>query len=196
MKKILLVKIFSVLMLVSSLAWAQERTVSGRVTSADDGSALPGVNVLVKGTAQGTITDSDGAYRISVPSGSGTLSFSFVGFVSQDVEVGNRAVVDVRLATDVTQLSEVVVTGYSSIEKRQLSAAIASVKGSAIENLPIQSFDRALQGRAAGVLVQSNNGIPGGGVNIRIRGNYILWMVCRSTLTATHHLHSQTHWLS
>jgi TonB-dependent starch-binding outer membrane protein SusC len=170
MKKILLVKIFSVLMLVTSLAWAQERTISGRVTSADDGSALPGVNVLVKGTAQGTITDSDGAYRISLPSGSGTLSFSFVGFVSQDVEVGNRAVVDVRLATDVTQLSEVVVTGYSSIEKRQLSAAIASVKGSAIENLPIQSFDRALQGRAAGVLVQSNNGIPGGGVNIRIRG--------------------------
>jgi TonB-dependent starch-binding outer membrane protein SusC len=170
MKKILLVKIFSVLMLVTSLAWAQERTISGRVTSADDGSALPGVNVLVKGTAQGTITDSDGAYRISLPGGSGTLSFSFVGFVSQDVEVGNRAVVDVRLATDVTQLSEVVVTGYSSIEKRQLSAAIASVKGSAIENLPIQSFDRALQGRAAGVLVQSNNGIPGGGVNIRIRG--------------------------
>lgn len=170
MKKILLVKIFSALMLMTTLAWAQERTVSGRVTSTDDGSALPGVNVLVKGTTQGTITDSDGAYRINVPAGSTALSFSFVGFVSQDVEIGTRAVVDVSLATDVTQLSEVVVTGYSSIEKRQLSAAVSQVKGSAIENLPVQSFDRALQGRAAGVLVQSNNGIPGGGVNIRIRG--------------------------
>jgi len=170
MKKILLVKIFSVLMLFTSVAWAQERTVSGRVTSADDGSALPGVNVVVKGTTQGTITDADGAYRITLPSGSTAISFSFVGFVSQDVEVGSRAVVDVQLATDVTQLSEVVVTGYSSIEKRQISGAVASVKGSAIENLPLQSFDRALQGRAAGVLVQSNNGIPGGGVNIRIRG--------------------------
>lgn len=170
MKKILLVKIFAVLMLVSSLAWAQERTVSGRVTSAEDGSGLPGVNVLVKGSTVGTITDSDGGYRISVPAGSTALSFSFVGFVSQDVEIGGRAVIDVRLETDVTQLSEVVVTGYSSIEKRQLSAAVASVKGTTIENLPLQSFDRALQGRAAGVLVQSNNGIPGGGVNIRIRG--------------------------
>lgn len=170
MKKILLVKIFSVLMLVSNLAWAQERTVSGRVTSAEDGSGLPGVNVLVKGSTVGTITDSDGSYRISVPAGSTALSFSFVGFVSQDIEIGGRAVIDVRLETDVTQLSEVVVTGYSSIEKRQLSAAVASVKGTTIENLPLQSFDRALQGRAAGVLVQSNNGIPGGGVNIRIRG--------------------------
>jgi TonB-dependent starch-binding outer membrane protein SusC len=168
MKKILL--IFSMLTLAIGVAWAQERTVSGRVTSADDGSALPGVNVLIKGTAQGTITDSDGAYRITVPAGAGTLSFSFVGFVSQDVEIGNRAVIDVRMATDVTQLSEVVVTGYAAIEKRQISGAISSVKGSAIENLPLQSFDRALQGRAAGVLVQSNNGIPGGGVNIRIRG--------------------------
>lgn len=170
MKKILLVKIFSVFMLISSLAWAQERTVSGRVTSTEDGSGLPGVNVLVKGSTVGTITDSNGAYTISVPTGSTALSFSFVGFVSQEVEIGGRAVIDVRMETDVTQLSEVVVTGYSSIEKRQLSAAIASVKGSTIENLPLQSFDRALQGRAAGVLVQSNNGIPGGGVNIRIRG--------------------------
>jgi TonB-linked SusC/RagA family outer membrane protein len=169
MKKILLLSIFSVFMLATS-AWAQERTVTGRVTSADDGSALPGVNVVVKGTTQGTITDTDGAYRITVPTGSTAISFSFVGFIAQDVEIGSRVVVDIQLASDVTQLSEVVVTGYASIDKRQISGAISSVKGSTIGNLPLQSFDRALQGRAAGVLVQSNNGIPGGGVNIRIRG--------------------------
>ncbi len=170
MKKTLLLKVFSALMLLSSLAFGQERQISGKVTSADDGSALPGVNVAVKGTSQGTITDAEGSFRLAVPNDATTLVFSFVGFVSQEISIGSKAVVDVQLVTDVTQLSEVVVTGYSSIEKRQISGAISSVKGTTIENLPMQSFDRALQGRAAGVLVISNNGIPGGGVNIRIRG--------------------------
>lgn len=170
MKKILLFSIFSLILITSVQVQAQERTITGRVTSAEDGSTLPGVNVVIKGTSQGTITDSDGSFRIAVPSNATSLSFSFVGFLSQDVEVGAKAVVDVQLVTDVTQLSEVIVTGYASIDKRQISGAISSVKGAAIENLPLQSFDRALQGRAAGVLVQSNNGIPGGGVNIRIRG--------------------------
>lgn len=166
MKRILLLVVFA---FGFAAMWAQERNISGKVTSADDGSSIPGVNVLVKGTSNGTVTDADGVYRLSVPT-SGTLVFSFVGFQTLEVPIGNQSVLDAQLQTDVTQLSEVVITGYGAQEKRQISGSISQVKGAVIENLPLQSFDRALQGRAAGVLVQSNNGIPGGGVNIRIRG--------------------------
>lgn len=184
MKKILLVKIFSVFMLLTSMAWAQERTVSGKVTSADDGTPIPGVNVLIKGSTQGTITDADGAFSISVPSGSVTLSFSFVGYVSQDVEVGTRAIIDIRMNADVTQLSEVVVTGYGVQEKRTLTGSIASVKGDVLQNLPVQSLDRGIQGRLAGVQISTASGQPGGALNVRVRGigsvnaaNDPLWIV-------------------
>ncbi|MEQ1586516.1 MAG: TonB-dependent receptor [Cyclobacteriaceae bacterium] len=184
MKKILLVKIFSVLMLITSVAWAQDRTVSGRVTSADDGSGLPGVNVLLRGTETGSITDVDGNYRLSIPASGGTLIFSFVGFVTQEVAVGSRAVIDVQMASDVTQLSEVVVTGYGVQEKRTLTGSIASVKGDVLQNVPIQSVDRGIQGRLAGVQVSSSSGQPGGALNVRVRGigsinasNDPLWIV-------------------
>ena len=129
MKKILLVKIFSVLMLVSGVAWAQDRTISGRVTSADDGSALPGVNVLLKGTQTGSITDVDGVYKLSIPASGGTLVFSFVGYTTQEIAVGSRSVIDAQMASDIRQLSEVVVTGYGVQEKRTLTGSISSVKG-------------------------------------------------------------------
>ncbi len=166
MKRILLLVVFA---FGFAVLWAQERNISGKVTSADDGSSIPGVNVLVKGTSNGTVTDAEGTYRLSIPS-SGTLVFSFVGFQTLEVPIGNQSIIDAQLQTDVTQLSEVVITGYGAQEKRQITGSISQVKGSVIENLPLQSFDRALQGRASGVLVQSNNGIPGGGVNVRIRG--------------------------
>lgn len=169
MKKNLLGKFLVMLLLLSNVAWAQERVVSGKVTSTEDGTALPGVNVVIKGTGTGTATDINGNYKLSVPEGA-TLAYSFLGFLSNEVAVGTKSTIDVQLETDITQLSEIVVTGYGSAEKRTISGAISSVKGSAIENLPVQSFDRALQGRAAGVQVLSNNGIPGGGVTIRIRG--------------------------
>lgn len=169
MKKILLVKIFSVLMLVSSVAWAQDRIISGRVTSSDDGSALPGVNVVVKGTTTGTVTDANGAYSLSVPPSS-TLMFTFIGLKSQEIGIGSRSVIDVQMENDIVQLQEVVVTGYGQQTKREVTGAVTSVKGSAIENLPMQSFDRAIQGRAAGVQVVSGGGQPGGGINVNIRG--------------------------
>jgi TonB-dependent starch-binding outer membrane protein SusC len=162
--------LMAVLCLVSSMLWAQDRTITGTITSTEDGSKLPGVNVVVKGTTIGAVSDADGSYSISVPSSGGTLVFSFIGLRSVEVEIGSQTQVSIEMETDVTQLSEVVVTGYGVAPKRQISGAISSVKGSDIANLPMQSFDRALQGRAAGVLVQSNNGIPGGSVNIRIRG--------------------------
>lgn len=159
------------LMLVFVLyAWAQDRTVSGTVTDADTGEALPGVNVLLKGTGVGITTDLDGNYKISVPSEGGTLVFSFIGMVKQEVAIGARSVIDVQMVTDVQQLSEVVVTGYGSQLKREITGSVSSVKGDVIEDLPMQSFDRAIQGRVAGTQIQAASGQPGGAMNIRIRG--------------------------
>ncbi|MEL7147544.1 MAG: SusC/RagA family TonB-linked outer membrane protein, partial [Bacteroidota bacterium] len=169
MKKILLLN-FMLLLTLSFSALAQERTVSGTVTSASDGSGLPGVNVILKGTSKGAITDIDGNYKLVVPADGGTLQFSFIGLKPVEVEIGARSVIDVAMDEDVETLSEVVVTGYGAVQKRDLTGSIAQVKGDVIENLPLQSFDRALQGRAAGVLVQSNSGQPGGALSVLIRG--------------------------
>jgi TonB-linked SusC/RagA family outer membrane protein len=155
--------------LFGSAAWAQTRTVSGRVTSSEDGSPLPGVTVQVKGTNTGTQTDVDGKFSLSAPD-NGTLVFRFVGLKTLEIAIGGRSSIDVKMETDDKVLSEVVITGYGALEKREITGSIASVKGDVIQNLPMQSFDRALQGRAAGVLVQAANGVPGGAVSVRIRG--------------------------
>ena len=152
------------------MAFAQGRVVTGTVTSLEDGMGVPGATVLVKGTTIGTATDIDGKYSINIPAGSNVLVFTFVGLTSQEVNIGNRSTINVALESDVTALSEVIVTGYGTQPKREVTGAVSSVKGDAIQNLPLQSFDRALQGRAAGVQVRSSNGLPGGAVNIRIRG--------------------------
>ena len=96
---------------------AQERTVSGKVTGESDGLPMPGVTVLLKGTTTGTITDVDGSYKLTVPSDGGVIIFSFVGLVSQEIEIGSRSVIDVALAEDVSELSEVVVTGLGISRK-------------------------------------------------------------------------------
>lgn len=167
MKKILL----TCLMLVFVLyAWAQDRTVTGTVTDAGTGESLPGVNVVLKGTGVGITTDIDGNYQINVPSEGGVLQFSFIGMTTIEETIGSRSVIDVQMATDVQQLSEVVVTGYGSQLKREVTGSVASVKGDVIEDLPMQSFDRAIQGRVAGTQIQSASGQPGGAMNIRIRG--------------------------
>ncbi|WP_448518699.1 SusC/RagA family TonB-linked outer membrane protein [Rhodoflexus sp.] len=161
--------VWMIAMLLASAAWAQTRTVSGRVTSSEDGSPLPGVTVQLKGTNTGTQTDVDGKFSLSAPE-NGILVFRFVGLKTLEVAVGNRSSIDVKMETDEKVLSEVVVTGYSALEKREITGSISSIKGDVIQNLPMQSFDRALQGRAAGVLVQAANGVPGGAVQVRIRG--------------------------
>jgi TonB-dependent starch-binding outer membrane protein SusC len=154
----------------SAIAFAQSRVITGTVTSTEDNMGVPGATVLVKGTTIGTATDIDGKYSISVPAGSNVLVFTFVGLRTQEVNIGNRTTVNVTLESDVTALGEVIVTGYGTQPKREVTGAVSSVKGETIQNLPMQSFDRALQGRAAGVQVRSSNGLPGGAVNIRIRG--------------------------
>jgi TonB-linked SusC/RagA family outer membrane protein len=168
MRKILLLGL--TLFLVNAMAFAQGRVVTGTVSSLEDGLGVPGATVLVKGTTIGTATDIDGKYSINVPAGSNVLVFTFVGLTSQEVNIGNRSTINVALEADITALSEVIVTGYGTQPKREVTGAVSSVKGDAIQNLPLQSFDRALQGRAAGVQVRSSNGLPGGAVNIRIRG--------------------------
>ncbi|MEM6524788.1 MAG: TonB-dependent receptor [Bacteroidota bacterium] len=170
MKKFLLLSFMLMSTFASGNLWAQERTVSGKVTSVEDGSSLPGVNVILKGTTSGAVTDIDGNYNLTVPSEGGTLVFSFIGLASEEVDIGARSVIDLSMSPDVQQLSEVIVTGYSNELKRKLTGSAASVKAEEIEYLPMQSLDRAIQGRAAGTQISAATGQPGGAVNIRIRG--------------------------
>ena len=155
----------------SAAAYAQNRTVSGKVTGSDDGLPLPQVSVLLKGTTTGVPTNMDGEYRISVPEAGGTLVFSFLGYVTQEVEIGNQSVIDVVLESDVTSLSEVVVVGYGTVNKKDLTGALSSVSPEEITEVPVTSVARTLQGRAAGVRVNQASGQPGQNVIIRIRGN-------------------------
>ena len=168
MRKVLLLGLM--LLFASAVAFAQSRVVTGTVSSAEDGQPIPGASVIVKGTTTGTATDLDGKFSINVPQGNNVLVFSFVGSTTQEATIGNRTQINIVLQPDITSLSEVIVTGYGTQLKREVTGAVSSVKGELIENLPMQSFDRALQGRAAGVQVRSSNGLPGGAVNIRIRG--------------------------
>jgi TonB-linked SusC/RagA family outer membrane protein len=154
----------------SADAWSQDRIVTGKVTTSEDGSTLPGVNVLLKGTTTGTTTSADGTYSLSVPSSGGVLVFSFIGFQTIEESIGSRTVVDVVMSSDVTQLTEVVVTGYGTQSKRDISGSIASVAGKDIAIMPVQSFDQALQGRAPGVNVTTPNGLLNNPPVIRIRG--------------------------
>ncbi len=169
MNKKLLISFMLLLALMFRVV-AQEGTISGKITSSEDGSVLPGVSISVKGTSKGVVTDGNGMFKISAPANS-TLRFSYVGFITQIIAVNNRAVVNVSLVSNVADLEEVVVTGYgASVKKKEATGATSNIKGDVIENIPLQSFDRALQGRTAGVQVNSANGVPGGAVSVRIRG--------------------------
>ncbi len=157
---------------VSGSLWAQDRSVSGKVVSTDDGMALPGVSVIIKGTSTGAVTDFDGNYKLIIPSdvSSPVLTFNFVGYKTVEIPVGTQTTIDVRLDTDVKQLEEVVVTGYGSQLKQDLTGNIAKVSSKDLENVPVPSVEQALQGKAAGVFIESESGKVGGGIKMRIRG--------------------------
>ncbi|GAB3896765.1 TonB-dependent receptor [Spirosoma agri] len=149
---------------------AQSSTVSGRVTGAD-GSALPGVSVILKNTQRGTTTNADGQYSLpNVPTSSAVLTFSFIGYVSQDITVGNRTVIDLTLQSDDRSLNEVVVVGYGTQRKIETTGAIASVKSTDLVQTPVANVAQGLQARVAGVQVSQNTGAPGGNISVRIRG--------------------------
>ncbi|MCG8310123.1 MAG: TonB-dependent receptor [Cytophagales bacterium] len=148
----------------------QEKTITGKVISLEDQQGLPGVNVVVKGTLLGTVTDVEGNYTIQIEDGESILVFSSVGFVTEEVVVENKSVIDVSLSPDITALNEIVVIGYGVQRKSDLTGSVAKVKSEDIAAAPVSRIDQALRGKAAGVRVVSNNGSPGAGASIRIRG--------------------------
>ena len=161
--------------MVSSIcptAWAQERRVVGKVTSAEDGSPLPGVSVVLKGTTRGTTTDAAGNYDISIPATKGTmLVFSFVGVATQEVLLGNQSEVNVSLVSDSRLLTEVVVTGSGvATSKAKLGIAVESVSAKDLPQTPTASIDQALIGKIPGAQISSTSGNPGDPVNILLRG--------------------------
>lgn len=157
------------LVLAAGGARAQSRAVTGTVTGSDDGSTLVGVNILEKGTTNGTVTDARGAYSLQVHDHS-TLIFSFIGYAPQEVVVGSRTAIDVVLAPDVATLNEIVVVGYGTVKKADATGALAVVDARAFNKGVVNSPQELLMGKAAGVSVTSNSGAPGNTSTIRIRG--------------------------
>ena len=144
--------------------------ISGKVTNQDDGEGLPGANVMVKGTTMGTVTDVDGNYTLTVPDENAVLIFSSVGFIQEEVIVGNRTVINLSLVPDIQALEEIVVIGYGTKKRSDLTGSLVSVDNEDFDKQPLTRVDQALQGRAAGVSVTQTSGEPGAGFKIRIRG--------------------------
>ncbi len=162
---------FLFVLMTCSAAMAQEFQVSGKVISGEDQSPLPGVNILVKGTTSGTISDADGAFTITVASGNDILVFSFVGFTSQEVPIGGRTSFDVTLASDAKQLSEIVVTALGvEKEKKTLGYAIQSVGAESLTTARETNIVNQLAGKVAGVTVTGSNSGVGGSSRVTIRG--------------------------
>ncbi|WP_234735561.1 SusC/RagA family TonB-linked outer membrane protein [Tellurirhabdus bombi] len=157
-------------LLLSLPALAQERTVSGKITSSDDGSSLPGVSIQVKGTTRGTTTDTDGNYRLGVPDNA-VLVFSFIGYDTQEIPVGNKTTVDVTMTSGSQSLNEVVITAQGiERDKRSLGYSTQEVSGSLISQKSEPNVLNALQGKLAGVQITGSSGAPGASTNINIRG--------------------------
>ena len=135
----------------------QQINVSGTVIDREDQLPLPGVSVIIKGTTIGTVTDAEGKYNLAAPSNQSIIVFTFVGYTTQEIQVGSQNLINVSMSQDLRQLSEVVITGYGSQLKQDLTGNIASLKGEEIKNVPVPTFEQALQGRATGVFVESTN---------------------------------------
>ncbi|MFY0625232.1 MAG: TonB-dependent receptor [Reichenbachiella sp.] len=154
-----------------SPALAQDVAVSGQVLS-ETGDAIPGATILEVGTSNGTVSDIDGNYTISVSSGNAVLRVSFIGYTTQEIALEGRSTITINLEPDVQQLEEIVVVGYGSVKKSDITGSVESVKSEDLQAFPALDAAQALQGRAAGVVVQSNNGgEPGAPISIKIRGN-------------------------
>lgn len=154
----------------SEESFFQGTPVSGRITD-DQGQPIPGVNVIEKGTTNGTATDADGRYSLVIADKNATLVFSFIGYISQEVPVSGQSSIDVSMATDTQTLEEVVVVGYGEQKKTSLTSAVSTMKGKEIAATPITNLSNGIAGRVAGVIVKQTNGDPGrDGSSIYIRG--------------------------
>ncbi|ANQ48090.1 TonB-dependent receptor [Flammeovirga sp. MY04] len=171
MKKLL--RFFSLMLLMTiaftSTLYAQERKLTGTILD-ENKTPLPGVNVIVTGTSKGTTTDFEGNFSILVSESAKTLSFSYIGFFEQVVEIGNKTKFSIILKEDAKQLSEVVVVGYGQMEKKDVTGAMSSVKAEDFNQGVMSSPDQLIQGKIAGVQMTPSSGEPGAGVNIRVRG--------------------------
>jgi TonB-dependent SusC/RagA subfamily outer membrane receptor len=146
-------------------------TVTGKVND-DKGDGLPGVTVALKGTSLGMSTDVTGSYSLNIPDGqeNGTLVFSYIGYIAQEIAVGNRTTINVILRPDLKALDEVVVIGYGAVQRKDLTGAVGSVGSAEIKDLAVTRVDQALLGKVAGVQVKAVSGAPGAAPQIRIRG--------------------------
>ena len=157
-------------LLLCATCWAYaQRTIQGTVKD-EAGEPLIGATVFVKGTSTGTIADIEGKYSLTIPNGSTIVVFSYTGFETQEIEVGNTSEINVVLVEGTSNLSELVVVGYGEQIKSELTGNIVKVKGEQIANVPVSSVEMALQGKTPGVVVEGLNGKPGQATRIRIRG--------------------------
>lgn len=166
--------ILLILLVVTSIQVAAQQggqqIVTGTITDSSTGETLPGVNILVKSTNTGSITDIDGAYRLQVSGPESVLVFSFVGYVSQEIKVGNQSKVNVQLEPDLSDLNEFVVIGYGKMKKSSVTSAISKIENDKLDQLPAGRAETALVGRLAGVNISTNRSTPGSAPIIRIRG--------------------------
>lgn len=151
--------------------FGQGRTVSGKITASDDGSPLPGVNVLIKGSATGSISDADGNYKISIANDNAILVFSFIGYKSREVAVGTQTTINIALESDTRQLGEFVVTSFGiEQERKSLGYSVQEVSSKDILKSQEPNLVNAMRGQLSGVMIQNSSGSPGAGANIIIRG--------------------------
>ncbi|MFB6456283.1 SusC/RagA family TonB-linked outer membrane protein [Chitinophaga sp. Hz27] len=162
--------LMGLLMLISTLSFAQTKRISGKVTDSKDGNALPGVTVKIKGTNTGTISQANGSYELSVPDKSTKLIFSFLGYADQEIEIGNKQVINVAMGSGSKDISEVVVVGYGSQNKKELTGSVTKLAAKEVADQPVASFESSIQGKAPGVVIESGSGKVGQGMKIRIRG--------------------------
>lgn len=168
MRKLLV--LFISLMTIASQSWAQTKEVTGKVTDAKDGAPLAGVSVKIKGSSKLTVTDAGGTFKLSFAGNSAVLQISSVGYENQELSVTGGDI-SISLSVSSTTLNEVVVVGYGTKIKRDITGSVAKVGAKELNNTPVTSFESALQGRAAGVQITQQNGKLGQGINIRIRGS-------------------------
>ena len=157
-----------VVCLFSAPVWAQTSTVGGRVT-ASDGGPLPGATILERGTSNGVSTGTDGSFSLSVQPNA-TLVISSVGYTPQTIAVSGQSVLNVTLVVAATQLNEAIVVGYGTQTKADLTGSVVQLSSKEIGNQPVQSLEQSIQGKAAGVFIESSSGKLGQGIRVRVRG--------------------------
>ena len=167
MRKLLLI---SLLLTFSGVVLAQEKVVSGKVIAKEDGQGIPGANISVQGSSKGTVSAVDGSYRIILTASENTLVVSFIGYITQTIQVGERSTIDVVLEMDDKVLDEVVVVGYGVQKKSDLTGSISSIKETELLKIPSFNAAQSLQGKVAGVQVYNSSGAPGASPVVRVRG--------------------------